>query len=477
MTRAAIAIAAGAAMLVWPAFLNGYPLLFSDTGGFLAQTLVPLMIWDKPWIYGPLLHLAHWRISLWLPLAAQALLLSHLLWLTGRVLWGARPWWHLAVCAAAAALTTAPFTIALLMPDVFAPLVLLCLFLLGFASDRLSRLEALWVGLVATLGIAAHLSHLPLALALVVLGALMARRLAPVARMAAPLVGAVLLLLATNWVGHGRPSLSPHGASFLLARLQDDGPAARTIQAECPGRGWYLCAFADRLPMDSDNFLWIPESPVNRDAEGHARFLGGALLSPEAREIVAETLRREPGAVAAAMVRNAVKQLFMAQAGDTLVPTHLEAAVGGRIREYFPAAERARFDAALQTRGTLPAAIAPFLLPHVPVLLLGLPLCLFGFWRAAQAGDLRSFAFLLLVLGGVTANALATGALSKPHHRYEARILWLLPLAGAMAVAASGRALPSRTLPPGHGGMPRTPPSAALIGRGPARRPSNQGTQ
>ena len=75
-----VAIAAGAALLVWPAFVNGYPLMFSDTGAFLHQTLGPLMIWDKPWVYGPLLHLFHWRTTLWLPLAAQALVLSHLLW-------------------------------------------------------------------------------------------------------------------------------------------------------------------------------------------------------------------------------------------------------------------------------------------------------------------------------------------------------------------------------------------------------------
>jgi hypothetical protein len=456
--KAVIAIVAGAAMLAWPAALNGYPLLFSDTGGFLAQTLVPLMIWDKPWVYGPLLHLFHWRLTLWLPLAAQALLVSHLLWLTGRTLWGRRPAWHLALCAAAALLTTAPFTIALLMPDVFAPVVLLCAYLLGFATDRLSRRETLWVGLVATIGIAAHLSHLPLALALAVLGALMTRRLAPTLRMAAPLAGAILLLLATNWVGHGRVSLSPHGATFLLARLQDDGPAARTIQAECPARGWYLCAFADRLPMDSDDFLWLPQSPVNRDAEGRARFLGGALLSPEAREIVAETLRREPGAVAAAMIRNALRQVALAQAGDTLVPDHLDAAVGTRIRDYFPNPERTRYAAALQTQGLLPDAIAPFLLPHLPILLLALPLTALGFWRAARTGNLHAFAFLLLVLGGCAANALATGALSKPHHRYEARILWLLPLAGAMAVVAS------------RGGLrpPRTPPARSLEAPGPA---------
>ena len=60
------AILAGAVLLAWPAVLNGYPLVFSDTGGFLHQTLGPLMLWDKPWVYGPFLHLFHWRVSLWL---------------------------------------------------------------------------------------------------------------------------------------------------------------------------------------------------------------------------------------------------------------------------------------------------------------------------------------------------------------------------------------------------------------------------
>ena len=38
---AALALAAGMLLLVWPAFLNGYPLVFSDTGAFLHQTAPP----------------------------------------------------------------------------------------------------------------------------------------------------------------------------------------------------------------------------------------------------------------------------------------------------------------------------------------------------------------------------------------------------------------------------------------------------
>jgi hypothetical protein len=43
------------------------------------------------------------------------------------------------------------------------------------------------------------------------------------------------------------------------------------------------------------------------------------------------------------------------------------------------------------------------------------------------------------VLVGAAANALATGGLSKPHQRYEARILWLVPFAGALVLAGTRR--------------------------------------
>ncbi len=426
-------------MLVWPALLNGYPLVFSDTGGFLHQTLGPLMLWDKPWVYGPLLHAFHWHLSLWLPLAAQGLLLSHLLWLAQRALrGGGSPGLHLGVCLVAAVLTGAPFTIAMLMPDLFAPVVVLALFLLGPGRDGLDRAETAWLLLLATVAIAAHLSHLPLAAAMVAMAFLAGlprgRAIADAARAALPLVAAVALLLATNAVGHGRAALSPHGATFMLARLQADGPAAAVIHARCPGAGWYLCAFADRLPMDANDFLWNPDSPVNRDAEGRPRFLGGALLSAEAGQIVAETLRAHPLAVIATVLRNTLRQMVTAGIGDTLGPDHLAAALRPRLAEGFPPRELAAFDAGLQARGTLGDAVAWLAPVQAAVLALAVPLAALAGWRAWRARDATALAFLAFVLAGLLANAAATGGLSGVFPRYQARIAWLLPVAAVLVL-------------------------------------------
>ena len=87
----------------------------------------------------------------------------------------------------------------------------------------------------------------------------------------------------------------------------------------------------------------------------------------------------------------------------------------------------------------LPEAAAPFLWPHAPVLLLGALLALLAWWRAARAGDARRLGLVVGVLVGISANAFATGALSKPHLRYEARILWLMPVIAGLALLPRSR--------------------------------------
>ncbi len=440
-----IAILLGALLLTWPAVLNGYPLVFIDTVSYLNHTTLPEPPWDKTLVYGPFLHLFHWQTSLWPAVFAQGLIASHLVWLAQRMARGAATAGaHSLVCGALAGLTSAPWFLATLMPDAFTALAPLCLLLLGFGGLR--GWETAWVALLGALAIAMHLSHLPTALAMLVLVALLARRWAPVVRAALPMGLALLLLLTANAATFGRAMLSPHGSVFLLARLQADGPAVATLRAHCPNSGWHLCAFLDRLPMDSDEFLWDGTSPLNRNADGSPRAMGGVAGAAEARAIVAATLRDRPLEVARAMAGNAMRQLGLARVGDTLGNEHLALSARRPIAAAFPPRELAAFDAGAQMRGALPARAAPFLSPHVPALLISLAAAPVLLWRAARARDLPRAALLAGALLALTANAVATGALSKPHDRYQARIVWLLPLAVLMA-ALPGLAPQAATRP------------------------------
>jgi len=426
------AILAGALLLVWPAFINGYPLIFSDTGAFLAQTVEPLMIWDKPWIYGPFAWAFHQHLSLWGTVAAQGLICSHLIWVLARVLGRATAIRHLGICAALAAFTAAPWSAAMVMPDILTPVAILCAALLGWGWSALSRVERIWLCVLGVIATASHLSNLPVIFALVVLAVLLRLGWRGCARVALPLAGAVALLLVTNLVGHGRFSVSPYGSTFLLARLVADGPAARTIAARCPEVGWYLCAFSGRLPTNSDVFLWVPDSPVNRAPDGTSIFLGGRELAPEASIIIAETLRHEFPAVAADALRNFVRQLRRSQIGDTLTRHDVGVGVRPVLAKGFPAEELARFDSSLQMADEL-KPLARRLVPlHSLALLVAAGFALLAWRRAHLAHNARALGLLLCILVGLTGNALATGALSMPHHRYQARVVWLLPLAAML---------------------------------------------
>jgi hypothetical protein len=429
-----------ALLLAWPALLNGYPILFSDTQAFLVQAGQPRTIWDKPWIYGPFLEAFHGFTTLWLPLAAQVLLVSLMLRLAERtVAPAASPGLHLLCGAVLAAGSAAPWTASLLLPDVFAPLTVLALFVVGFSEVRAARRAA---GVVATLAIAVHLSHLIVAAAC--LAAILPLRPRRVAAASVPLLAALALLVASNVVSYGRIAVSPFGSVFLLARMVADGPARELVDADCPEAGWRLCAWAGRLPSDSDAFLWAPDGPVWTTPGGPMA------LAPEASAIVRRTLLERPAGVLRSAVRNTALQLAMVRLGDALAPAHFAESVALGIRAYFPANEQARFAGGLQAQDRLCAWAAPLNAPDAALLALGAlatPLVLAVALRRRQHALAGVAA---LVLAGVVANAAATGALSGPFDRYQARIAWLLllpPLFAAAASVRSARAAPPRPAP------------------------------
>jgi len=406
-------IVAGAAALLWPAVLNGYPLLFSDTGAFLSQGLDWFMVWDKPWIYGPGLGWSSLKLTLWLPAIAQALLLSWLLWRVLAVFCCARPMVHMILCVVLALGSAAPWFASLLMADIFAPITVLCLFLIAFGPRR-----GRWVQVgIAAFAIATHLAHLIVAGAVLALVLLMRPR--ALGRVALPLVLALGVVTAGSVIGHGRLAVSPYGSVFLLARLVGDGPARDYLHRACPAAGYALCAWVGRLPTDSDQFMWDPEGPVWSQPGGPPG------LALEAGAILRGTFLSEPMGVVRTFAANTARQLVLLRLDEVLGNYWLDETVGERLRRHFPAGEYRRFRASHQLADTLRPLAAPWQGPHSVLLGLAALACL-AVPVLARRRQPRLAAFALLVLGGVLANAFATGALSGPHDRYQARIAWLL---------------------------------------------------
>jgi hypothetical protein len=249
-----------------------------------------------------------------------------------------------------------------------------------------------------------------------------------------PCIGAFVILLGTNLYAFDKVSISPHGSVFMLARMAGDGNVREVLEKNCIQKKWYLCEWENRLPIDSDDFLWNDKGPV----WSHP---GGPIgLAPEASEIVSDVFRTRPWAVLLAGLKNMTQQLWLIQLGDTLHPDHLDVTVAKSVRQYFSAAELARLNDSRQMRDTLAADAVWFSRASSFIFCLSVAfgICFLvhawlRFDRAQAPETVRmhkkiAIRFILIIWVGVLANAFATGALSKPHHRYQARIAWLLVL-------------------------------------------------
>jgi hypothetical protein len=435
------AVALAALMLVWPAFWNGYPLVFADSGTYLGQALRIYLGWDRPPFYSLFLLATHWRLTLWGPVLAQGLIVAHLLSLALRALGRSNPWLLPPVAGALAVLTGLPWVAAQLIPDVFTGVLVLALWLLGFRAAVLSRGERLWLLLLATATVAFHQSHLPLALGLAGLASgllLVWRGRGPALlagfRMAAPVLFAALALTAVNFAGHGRASPSPFGSVFLATRLIFDGPGMDLLRRRCPEEGWRVCPALDRLGAHHNAFLWEPTSPLWTELGGPKTW------AREASTIVAAVLREAPGAVAAGVVSNTLEQFRLLDTGDGLEPWPGVPGPEPLIAEFFPQ-ELERFRADRQQHGELLAdarTVAPL---HRVVALAGLMALLLVPVVGRRRLGLAGVGLVVLVLAaGIGA---ITGGLSGPAVRYQARLAWLFAFAPMALALAAPSAAPS----------------------------------
>ena len=456
---ALLAVPAAAALLLWPALWNGYPIVFADTGTYLSQAIEHYAGWDRPVFYSLFMLPLHATLSVWPVIVVQALLAAWVLWvvarsLSQRVVAGApaRRGFGLAFVAGVgllSACTWLPWLVCELMPDLFTPLLVLLICLLAWLPERLSpRQRVGLVGLSAFM-IATQTSSLPLAgVLLVALGSCPAiacyarsRRQSPrrpaLAEWSAcrhllvsrrwlliilPPLLAALGLCCVNLAAHKRFAVSPFGNVFLLARVIYDGPGMAALRHDCPTEPWRLCRFLDSFPASSDDFLWTADSPLHRAG-------GAKIVSREASAIIEAAVLADPLGEARAAVGNAAEQLTRFASGDGLSPWPTE--VSPTIERHFPPREQAAYAAARQQSGTLavPAALAAV---HTIVGLVGIVWCALLLpvavkRRAACAG------LLLTVLLALPVSALITGGLSAPHDRYQARIMWLPPFVAVLS--------------------------------------------
>ena len=244
-----LAVAAGAALLTWPAILNRYPLMYPDSISYLGdgRPLARILFLHAPKGYLAMrsefyslgIFPFHWNLTPWPIVVWQALLTSWVLWLTLRSILPHRTARRcvatfLILVALLSLFTSVSWYVSLPMPDILGPLLYLAIYLLVFARETLSRGERWSLSALAFWAITAHSTHLMLAVGICCLLALLLlfRRPLVAGRARATAALALLLLLAVtaqfalHRYLYGHATLNGNHAPYLMARIVADGPGA-----------------------------------------------------------------------------------------------------------------------------------------------------------------------------------------------------------------------------------------------------------
>lgn len=420
-----IAIAVMVAALLAPALWNGFPIVFYDTGGYLARPFEQRLELGRSAAYGVFLALGR-GMDFWPNIVAQALLVVWMVRLTLRAHgFAPGPLLTATVVAGLCALTGISWYAAQLMPDILVPAAVLALYLLAFRARELRRWEVAALVALLAFSIASHMSILALTLGLA-LTLVVIRFLADWARIprpglvlpAAAVLAGILFAPLSNLAVLGEFKFTPGGANFIFSRLVQDGIVQRYLADHCPDPAIKLCDHLAEIPHTADEWLWD---------DGVLRKVGDwPVFEPEARRIIIETVWLYPGLHLTTALHAWLDQLLEFRTGDGLTPWTwhtqwiIERYAPDALADYLAARQHlAEFDFTVLNAVHVPMGFAAMA-----------ALCAIPFAR--RRVDPAARALALFVLIAMLGNAAICGILSNPHARYQSRLLPLAALAAAI---------------------------------------------
>jgi hypothetical protein len=420
-------------LLLLPAWINGGPLIFADSrayyrgGHAVIEKLVGILTAASPGTGADLnsrlaaargVRSAFYSLfvyglaqigSLWLIVVAQAVFTIWCITLLQRT-FGIEQTRFLITITLMALFTTLPWTVSVIMPDIFTPLMGVILICMLFAWQQLSN--ALRYTLLGLFGacIVMHITNLPLAVGLILLSmALNWRRFGTMWRrwsLAGGMIGcAVLAMLMVGVVGFGEWTITPQSPPFLLARSINDGPGRLYLQEHCPEAHLAMCQHLDKLNISVDDFMW------------HANGVYSAVPAEERVELRRENkvfilaAEEHPWMEAKAMLRHAIAQLMDFTLLDAAIHSGAHIEHADFIEHPFEPWRPLRWSFTV--------------IDYIGMIL---SLGVLGWLWATCRLNVPTKQLVIMILGLVMINAAVTGAFSDVAPRYNARTSWLLPL-------------------------------------------------
>ncbi len=405
--------------------------------------------------YGLFLYIVGGFGTLWAVVLLQALTAAWLLRVVTR--WtlpdhADRAYWGLIVFLAAG--SSLPFFVDFAMPDLFGGLGYLAGILLIVATDRLSRFDRICLWMLVSVACVFHQANAPVIVCVAIIGWALLGRVRgsrrEIAKRALVVLSAPIIAVLATATAHdafrrdtgyvlGNPP-------FLMSRVLLDGPGKEYLDATCPsGVSSALCSLKDRPMTQEDDVLWRPVGGVF----GSADYAMRRRLQKDEMPFVMASIKFDPWLTGKAALTNWMLQAAMVFVDDPL----------GNPGKYLahPNTDGAALKHLEPTLQPCATADACYRIPirqlrwdlmalHVSIVILSLIAmgwCGFVSVRRLETSrqdgaDTHHLRMVLnaggLILAGVMINAAVFGILSGPYARYQARIIWLVPMAAILGV-------------------------------------------
>lgn len=317
------------------------------------------------------------------------------------------------------AFTALPWTVSTLMPDVFAAVAILCAIIIAARLDRIGwggKLFVLFAGSMATLS---HYGHPPVffvAAGAALMALVLQRRVSAwaVVLAAGPLVVSFVANMGVAQVVFDEPSIVPLRLPILLARSIEDGPARWYLEENCDVYAYAICELWEEgdIPENLKGLLWSPDGILAATDEQMTRIRDEEFL------ILGRAFLEYPSEQTWALVGNAVRQMGLIGLADVTWGRVIEGPDGAFER--LPIVP-----AALEDLSVIEGLQKLVVLAAIGVILL------FAARDGLRVGD-RERTIVFVALVGLAANAAIFGGLSIPVDRYQMRVMWIVPLIAAL---------------------------------------------
>jgi hypothetical protein len=427
--------------LMWLSFDNGFPILYHDTGAYIFSGIFGQVPIDRPITYGLFIKFTSLSLSLWCVVFFQSAIIVYLIFLYLKfVLKTAYTFTLLLLITLILSFTTGiSYYAAQVMPDIFSGIFILSFILLIY-KDELKGLHVFFLKSIYVLSIVVHLSNLNSAFVgtlIILCFVFIVQKFNPnwkslfsrVLGISFLSLFALLITPSIHYYYDGSFKYAKTSHIFLMGRMAESGALKAIANDSCEKRNYSFCSRMNGFDNSSNTMMWSFNSPLYNDS---CLKKGWGTCWLEKKE--------EYDAINKAILMNAkyrnlyLKDSFLGTFRqlatfdcDRLYPLLKGTAPFDVIRDFYKNDFKS-FLASVQNADEMNFELISNVQFYVLILsLFGILVLLSFLIRNKQLNPKLSLSLISMILF-FCINAATCAFFSCVLHRYQGRVVWLLPL-------------------------------------------------